>query len=264
MISQTLRAGLVWPSYMPAGNSVLALSLLLELWLVVFLVKRRVRLHFPLFFIFTAYTTVATAARLVTATHYRAYFYTFWWTEALLIVLSLAALHEVFYWMFEGFYQLWWFRVPYYGTIIAVVAVAIRNAIISPPVQTRPIVSLILDVGIGVNLLLVGMSSLFFALRQLFVVEFRRYAYGIVLGFGISGLGALMGYLVRSEFGTKLEFFARYSAAVGYILAVAIWISAFNRPEPEEDEWAPPMSPEQMREELQGYLKGMGISKTKR
>jgi hypothetical protein len=242
----------------------LAISFVLETWLVVLLFKRKVRRHFPMFFSFVLYATATAVARLVTVTHYRTYFYTFWWTEALLLVLSLAALHEVFYWMFEGFYQLWWFRVPYYGTIIAVVAVAIRNAIVSPPVQALPVISVILDVSIGVNLLLVGLSSLFFALRQLFVVEFRRYAYGIVLGFGISGLGPLLGYLARSEFGTKLDIFTRHSAAVGYILAVAIWISAFNRPEPEEDEWAPPMSPEQMRAELQGYLKGMGISKTKR
>lgn len=249
---------------MLAGNLVLVLSLLLELWLLVLLIKRRVRVHFPFFFAFAVYTTAATAARLITAAHYRIYFYTFWWTEALLLVLSLAALHEVFYWMFEGFYQLWWFRVPYYGSIAVIVAVAIRNAIVSPPVQALPVISMILDVGVGVNLLLVAMASLFFALRKLFMVEFRRYAYGIVLGFGISGLGPLLGFLARSEFGTKFDFFARYSAAIGYILAVAIWITVFVRPESEEKEWTPPMSPEQMVEEVQGYLRGLGISKRKR
>ena len=247
---------------MPVGNLVwLVIPLLLELWLLVLLIKRRVRVHFPFFFAFTAYATAATTARLVTAAHYRIYFYTFWVSDALLLALSLIALHEVFHWMFDGFYQLWWFRVPYYGTIAVVVTVAIRNAIVNPPVQALPVISVILDVGIGVNLLLVGMSSLFFTLRQLFVVEFRRYAYGIVLGFGISGLGPLLGYLARSEFGTRLNIFARYSAAVGYIVAVAFWISAFIRPEPEEEEWTPPMSPQQMLEEVQSYLKGLGISK---
>jgi hypothetical protein len=130
-------------------------------------------------------------------------------------------------------------------------------------VQALPVISVILDVGIGVNLLLAGMSSLFFVLRKLFVVEFRRYAYGIVLGFGISGLGPLLGYLARSEFGTKLESFARYSAAVGYIVAVVIWIHAFIRPEPEEEEWAPPVSPERMLEEVSAYLEAMGIGKKK-
>jgi hypothetical protein len=241
----------------------LGISLFLGIWLCVLLFKRLVWRHFPLFFAFGLYATATAAARLLTVTHYRIYFYTFWWTDALLLVLSLAALHEVFYWMFEGFYELWWFRVPYYGAIVAVIAIGIRDAIVSPPVQALPVISVILDVGIGVNLLLAGMSSLFFVLRKLFVVEFRRYAYGIVLGFGISGLGPLLGYLARSEFGTKLESFARYSAAVGYIVAVVIWIHAFIRPEPEEEEWAPPVSPERMLEEVSAYLEAMGIGKKK-
>jgi hypothetical protein len=247
---------------MPIGNLVrLTISLVLELWLVALLLKRRVHVHFPVFFLFLAYATLTTVARLLTAAHYRIYFYTFWWTEALFLLLSLAALHEVFYWMFEGIYQLWWFRIPYYGTIAFIVVVAIRNAVVNPPVQARPIISMILDVGLGVNLLLAALASLFFILRKLFVVEFRRYAYGMVLGLGISGLGPLLGYLARSEFGTKAEFFTRYSAAVGYILAVAIWISAFNRPEPEEEEWLPPMSPEQMLREVESYLEAMGLAK---
>jgi hypothetical protein len=241
----------------------LVISLVLEIWLLVLLFKRQVQQHFPLFFCYTLYATLATAARLVTALDYRVYFYTFWWTEAVWLAASLVALHEVFYWMFEGFYELWWFRVPYYGAIVAVIAIGIRDAIVSPPVQALPVISVILDVGIGVNLLLAGMSSLFFVLRKLFVVEFRRYAYGIVLGFGISGLGPLLGYLARSEFGTKLESFARYSAAVGYIVAVVIWIHAFIRPEPEEEEWAPPVSPERMLEEVSAYLEAMGIGKKK-
>lgn len=225
--------------------------------------NRHIYRQFPLFFIFTLYTATVTIARLATITHYRFYFYVYWSTDAILVLLSLAALHEIFHWMFEGFYRLRWFRLFYYGTIAIALGIAVRNAVVAPPVQAHPVISLILDVGIAMNFVLAGIASLFFAFRWLLVIEFRRHAYGMVLGFGISSVLPLLGYLARSEFGTKLETFARYSSGVGYILGLAIWVASFSSPEPE-DKWAPPMSPERMLAEVQGYLKVLGISERKR
>lgn len=246
---------------MDIGNLIkLAISFLLEVWLVILLFKRRIRTLFPVFFVFVLYATLVTAARLLTSFHYHTYFFVFWWTEALLLLLSLAALHEVFHWMFEGFYRLWWFQLFYYGTVALVLGIAIRNAFVSPPVQAHPVISLILDVNIGANFVLAGIVALFAALQKLLVIEFRRHVNGIIAGFGASSAGSLIGYLARSGFGTQLQTFSQYSSAVGYILGVAIWVASFIRPEPE-DKWEPPMSPEQMLEEARGYLVGLGISK---
>jgi len=242
----------------------LLISLLFEIWLVVLVFKRRIRSLFPFFFIFTLYATLVTIARLATIGHYRSYFFVYWCTDALLVVLSLAALHEAFHWVFEGFYRLWWFRIFYYGTIALVLAIAIRNAFVSPPVQAHPVISFILDIGIAVNFVLAGIVALFYVLQKLLVVEPRRYAYGIVAGFGISSGGFLIAYLIFSGFGTKVDSFARNAPAVAYILGVAIWVASFIRPEPEDKEWQPPMSPEQMLKEVQGYLRALGLSKTKR
>ena len=249
------------PSVMDISNLIkLAVSLLLEVWLVILLFKRRIRALFPVFLVFVLYATLITAARLLTSFHYRTYFFVFWWTEAFLLLLSLAALHEVFYWMFEGFYRLWWFRLFYYGTVALVLGIAVRNAFVSPPVQAHRVISLILDVNIGANFVLAGIVALFAVLQRLLVIEFRRQGYGIIVGFGLSSAGSLLGYFARSGLGTKAESFARYSSAVGYILGVAIWVASFIRPEPE-DKWEPPMSPERMMEEVQGYLGAIGISK---
>lgn len=215
-----------------------------------------------MFFLFALLTIVIAIARLATISHYRSYFFAFWWTEAAFALLSLAALNEVFHWMFEGFYRLWWFRLFYYGTIGAALAIAIRNAFVSPPVQAHPVISLILDISITINFVRMGIAGLFIVLQKVLVIEFRRYAYGIVIGFMVSSAGSLLGYLARSVFGTKMETFVNYSSSVGYILGVAIWVASFVRPEPE-DKWEPPMSPERMLEEVQGYLGAIGISKGK-
>lgn len=89
---------------MDVGNFIrLLISFLLEIWLLVLLFKRQIQRLFPVFLTFAMYTALVTIARLATITHYRSYFFTYWWTEAGFALLSLAALHEVFHWIFEGF-----------------------------------------------------------------------------------------------------------------------------------------------------------------
>jgi hypothetical protein len=140
-----------------------------------------------------------------------------------------------------------------------VVLVAIRNAVVNPPVQAHPLVGLILDMGIAINLLRAGIACLFFALMRPLAIEFRRYPYGIMLGFLISSIGSLLGYLAVSVFGTRWYGFARYASPVAYILGLLIWLSTFIFPELEEKEWTPPISPERMLHEVTGYLRALGF-----
>jgi hypothetical protein len=234
---------------------ILAVSLVLESWLLVLLFLRNVRSHFPVFFYYLLLSVPVTVARLLTIADYRTYFFVYWWSDALLLLLGLAALHEVFHWVYEGFYRLPWFRLLYYGAIAVVLLVTVRNAMVNPPVQAHPIIGLILNAGIAINLLQVAIVAVFGALVRPLEIPFRRYPFGIVSGFGASALGPLIGYFLRSVFGTNLDAFTRYASAVAYILALVIWLMAFSRQEPEEKAWTPPMPPDEMLRVARGYLK---------
>jgi hypothetical protein len=240
---------------------ILAISLGLELWLFALLFWRRARQHFPVFFSYGALLAPVTLARLLTSTNYPVYFMVFWWTDALLLLLGLAALHETFRWVYEGFYEFWWFRLIYYGTIGLVLFVTFRNAIVNPPVQAHPVVSLVLNMGIAINLLQAGIAALFAGLSKPLAIERRRYPFGIVAGFAASSLGPFVGYLARSIFGKNLDFFTQYASAVAYILALVIWLMAFGKQEPEESAWTTPMPPEEMLRLVRGYLRVLGIRK---
>src|SRR5215470_13515937 len=172
-------------------NDLIALlvPLVLEIWLLALLLKRNLRHRFPFFFVYVFLAVPSTAARLLTSPHYAHYFYVYWTTEVVLMVFSLAALHEVFHWTFSGFYRFWWFRLFYYGTIPVILGIAIRNAIVNPPAQAHPVIGLILDIGIAVNFVRVVIVSLFYIFRKLLGLEFRRYAYGIIAGFAIFSIG---------------------------------------------------------------------------
>jgi hypothetical protein len=244
-----------------ANLIVLGISLGLELWLLVLLFRRDVRHHFPVFFGYGALLAPVTLARLLTLTNYPIYFMVFWSTDALLLLLGLAALHEVFRWVYEGFYEFWWFRLIYYGTISLVLLVTVRNAVVNPPVQAHPLVSLVLSMGITINLLQAGIVALFGTFAKPLAIEHRRYPFGIVAGFAASSLGPFVGYFARSIFGKNLDTFTQNASAVAYILALVIWLMAFSKPEPEESAWVPPMPPDEMLRLVHGYLRALGAKR---
>jgi hypothetical protein len=239
----------------------LAITLALEIWLLGLLFRRDVRHHFPWFFAYSAYTVAIAIARLITIADYRLYFYVFWWTDAFLLLLGLAALHETFRWVYRAFYEFWWFRLVYYGTISLVLLVTIRNAIVNPPVQAHSLIGLILSIGIAVNLLQAGIVALFAVLSKPLAIPHRRYPFGIVTGFAASSLGPFVGYFARSVFGKNVDIFTQNVSAVTYILALLIWLIAFTKPEPEERAWTPPMPPDEMLRLLRGYLSVLGAKR---
>lgn len=242
-----------------ANTVVLAISVALEIWLAGLLILRDIRHHFPTFFIYTIYTALAAIARLAATHSYRVYFFVFWYTDPLISLLGLAAIHEVFRWVYEGFYELRWFRRLYFGVIALVLLLTIWNALSNPPIQSHPLMGLIIDIGIAVDLLQAGIVALFSVLIRPLGIDFRRYAFGIAAGFGVSAIGPFIGYFARSIFGTQVNKFTMYSSSVAYILALLIWIAAFIRPEPEEQAWTPPMAPDEMLRTVEAYLRGLGI-----
>jgi len=231
----------------------LAISLCLEVGISILLFQRRVQQHFPLFVYFLVLLVPVTAIRLVTTNHYHIYFYFYWWSNAALTLLGLAALHQVFRKVYEGFYSFWWFRGLYFGTIIVVLCVAILYALYNPAIQADRTISLILSLGIAVNLLQAGIAALFGALARPFAVEMRRYPLGIAAGFAASSLGPFIGYLARSIFGNKVDVFTKNASSMAYIVGLVLWLGTFLRAEPDESPWIPPLSPEEMLSVVRDY-----------
>src|SRR5215471_1628092 len=145
----------------------LASGPVLYTWLAVILGYRRVYSRFPVFFAYNIYAVLATSARLAVSSNGFAYFYVFWWTELGFLLLSIAALHESFRSVFEGFYLVQWFRWFYFGGIVLVVTVSIVNSIFNRPVQVHPLLRIILDVGIPINCILAAIFGLFYASAKL-------------------------------------------------------------------------------------------------
>jgi hypothetical protein len=238
-----------------ADTTLLAGGVILYPWIVLVLLHHGTYRQFPVFFVYNVYGAFAHAARLITLYIPHTYFYAYWWTEAGLLLLAIAATHEAFRSVFEGFYLLPWFRWAYFGGISMVLISSIVNSVFNRPLDAHPLFTKALDFGIPANCILAAISVVFYISARLLRVGFRRYPFSIVLGFGITAVGALVPYVMRSEIGKKMETFTCYAPNVAYYIAQLIWLSAFFRRQSESDEGQPPIPPEQMAEDVRQYMR---------
>lgn len=209
-------------------------AILLQAVLVSILFHRRIYRQYPLFCVYLISSICIGILRISVAHIYRAYFTVFWSTEAIYALLGLLVLYEAFRWFFFHLYRYWsWFWVLFPAVAVVVLVASIWYSISHPPIQARPIISFVVVFGIAVNLVQLGLFVLFFLLVRIFKLRPWEYAFGIVIGFAVAAAGALLGYFLRSEFGTKFEHFSRYAPPVSYIVAVVLWLAVFSAPERE-------------------------------
>lgn len=241
---------------MKTAELILALSatVLMLFLLAVFLIRRLYR-TFPFFFTCTAFTVLSTVSLLVTTGHPLIYLWIYWGTEALYVLLAYLALQEVFKSVFRNFYRLPWFRLlfPSLGAVM-LLAATVRSIFIRPA-DVKPAFATIIFLEIAIRFLELGLLFVFFALVRFFHMRWRQHAFGIALGFGISGAGSLVVFLLRSEFGTKLDYVVRIAPPIAYTLAVVVWLLTFIAPEQDHPLQGPPpaLTPEEMLAEVRQY-----------
>src|SRR5258707_13563399 len=141
-------------------------GLSLQVWLAVLLPRRRIPQLFPMFFAYVAFSAGATVAKLCVSSDYRVFYFVYWGTEAVAVVLITLALLEVFRWIFALFWLSWWYRGFLYGAILLALGLAIANAVLNPPAHMHPIGALIYSAGIAVNFMQLTIFAVFWLLSK--------------------------------------------------------------------------------------------------
>jgi hypothetical protein len=228
----------------------LAIGLLLQGFLLLVLFRRRVYRQFPFFFAYTGYSVVGTAAQIAASSHYSVYFLVFWINDAGLALFAILALHEVFRRVFMGFYvQFRWFRLLFPAVIVLTFLLVFWGTDYGRPSSVSPLIRSILLLAISVNFIQAGLFCLFIGIARSFHLRWRFAPLGIILGFAISGVGSAIAYWTRSVFGTKFAIVSNYASPVAYLMAIAVWLDTFLRPEPEP-KWISAATMRQVAEEI--------------
>jgi hypothetical protein len=241
----------------PRDVALQLIALGLTAWVAVLVVRRKLHREFPLFFAYLALSVVVPLVRLSVSGDYLTFFKVVWATEALYAMFALLALYEVFHEVFRPFYMVWrWFPLVFPAAVTLIAFVSIRSAILHPALQAPRILQIVFGSAKAVNYLEAVLFGLFFGLVLLLGVRWKSYPFGIVEGFGLSALGALIAYGLRSEFGTKYDTFAKYAPPVAYFVGVLVWLDTFLRqPDPEVvHAWRDQVTPEQLLAEARGYI----------
>lgn len=218
-------------------------------------VRRETRQKFPAFLAYNGFEVASAIAGLTISGRAAAYFYFYWLTHTVSLVLSFLALYEIIYVVFRNFRRLNWFKFLIPVVAVAALILAFARNLLIPTTGGYPLFNTIVSLEIAVQFLQIGVLFLFFVLIRFFRMRRQQYAVGIALGFGISAAGSLVVFLLRSEFGTKLDPVVRSTPPIAYTLALLVWLATFLTPEPAHPLQGKVMvlTPEEMLAEIRQY-----------
>ena len=232
------------------------LSVALQIWILAAVWRRKLFGSFPFFTGYIAFVTLRAIIGALLLSQQEFYFYFYWITAPIEVLLTLLAAHESFMKVFGNFYLLWWFRFLFPSAIISALAYSGCNAYMHPPVNTNPTGMAIISAQMASQYVILGISVLFFSLVKFLNIRWRVYEYRFVLGFGISALGMAFAGALRSEFGARFSFLNEMLPPVAYVIALSVWLSAVHetgvRVEPVGDERP---SPRELMQELRYHLR---------
>lgn len=238
----------------------------LLLILAAILVYRRLYRRFPIFFAYILTVILVDAIRFfvhrVRWTTTLQYFYTYWITEAVEVLLGFLVLYEVFLIrLFPEFNTTRVYRwlFPTIGAIIA--GLTIWLWLSTPATGPSRIIALIGASTMSLNFCQVALLILFGALIRFTSHEWRRHELGIAGGFGFNAAVKLVAtgqWVANSYRPTRFG----QLPIISYLIAILIWIFFLSKTDPVPMEI--PITEEMAAEADRAYQDIMGLMRVKR
>jgi hypothetical protein len=228
------------------------------------MMHRRLYREFPFFF---TYLTTVVVAELIRFTLFHLkivllYFYIYWATEALEVMLGFLVLYEVFLIrLFPGFNITIIYRRLFPAMAIVVVGLTAWEFFHAPSTGPSRIVAIIGAATLALNFCQVAFLLFFGVLMWFMSREWRRYEVGIAGGFGIH---AAVKLLVTSErarhsyFSTSID----QLPTISYLVAIGIWLFYLSRSDPQPEET--PITDEMVQEADRSYQDIVHLLRSKR
>jgi len=206
----------------------------LEFAIVIALFKRGLYRELP---IFTTYLTFVCVHDLALATMFKpfsvAYFYTYWSTELIAIVLGFAVLYEIFNSVLKRYES-----IQRLGSIvfclasIGFVGVSVLITSMGSTGQSYPLVSAILTAELAMRIVQTLLALFLFLFASAFGLSWRHFVFGVAMGFGIYAAVDLAVVGMRSHFGSSLNSASMLLKPAAFICSVVVWAAYLLRKEP--------------------------------
>jgi hypothetical protein len=191
--------------------------------------KRKFFERFPLFSTYIAAITLISLLRLSTAPSPYYYFFAFWISEPFEILFAILALREIYRSLFRPHLRLWWFRLIFPIVSLATLLYALLKAILYPPVEASPVISMIISSETGAQYLIAALSVLSLALVKFFKIYEHLLERRLTAGFAVSSSGNLVSVIIRSVSGTRFNSLTIWVVFLANMVGGLLWIIALSR-----------------------------------
>jgi len=204
--------------------------------LIVFLmVKKRLRQEYPAFFTYTLYQVLSLLLLFAVwvLLPYRMYFYAFWTTSALSVLISFVVMHEVFaeaFRPYEALRDLGAMLFRWSGLILLMLAVL--SATVTRTYSSDIVQEAMVTLERSVLMMQCGLVLFLLLFSKYLGISKRHYLFGIALGFGINASVDLIINAVQSHFGFMAVTTLRLISSAGYNIAALTWLTYTVLPAP--------------------------------
>jgi hypothetical protein len=204
------------------------------IFLAVTMIRRNLRRDFPVFFTYAVFQ-IATCTLLFAFFHwsYKAYFCTYWLTNAAGVVLGFAVIREIFANLFRPYDALRDLgAVLFRWAAVVLVMVAVVTVASGATSKINALVSVIFALERSVRVMQCGLVLFMLLFSAHLGISSKHHVFGISLGFGVFAAVELM-IVTLFALGTHETVGMNLLKAMTYTAATVIWSYYMLSPEPE-------------------------------
>lgn len=204
-----------------------ALYSLLQFFVAIQMMRRRLHREFPAFFVYTAVHVFRSV--LLYVLYWRqfssAYFIGYWLGETADIALGLAVIYELYSHVFRNYRALHRLTALLFRWATAIlILVATISAASAPGADTDRMLAGLLILSRSGAVVKVGLLFLLFTFASYFHLTWRHYALGIAVGLGLFATVDLAALAIRAQTGSIAILTYALVRSVAYNCSVLIWI----------------------------------------
>jgi hypothetical protein len=215
---------------------------------------RKLRRTFPVFFTYIAFQIAAFALTfpLRNPRFYTAFFYVYWATTAISVVIGFGVIHEVFLDVFRPYHtlrDLGSVLFKWAGLVMLMVAAVVAAS--TPTASQDPIVAGITTLQRSVRVIQCGLVLFLLVFSRYLGTHWRQKSFGIALGFGAFASVELSLVALSATTGTVLnQTITSFVNMAAYNVAILIWIGYIMVRSPERQPATHLLRPQRWEEGL--------------
>jgi len=207
-------------------------GLVLQAFLVVMLLTKKVWKNFPIFLSYCIFNFMAAGAMFALTPYKRVYFWGYWLTEGIGLMLGFGVVYEVFGTLFVSHPALKRLAASVFRW--ALVALVLLSAVVvytHPQTHQNGLMKAVLVFEEATRIVEVGLLMFLFLCSSVFGLHWRQHVFGISLGLGIFVAVELLAVTMRVQFGCATTPAFNLLRLISFDASLLIWLGYIALPE---------------------------------